>query len=159
MTGMIGLSALTGGPWPMIAGAAALTLVVSGGTYWVTSRGYQTEISQLKLAQQTQITQASQKALDQFTSDWNLIHSAAQNYQATQASLGEKFSDLQKALAQATAIPLGADCTATAGRMSVLKAAVLAVNNAIAGLEPRSAMPANSSTTGPNIRRTAPVGH
>lgn len=148
MTGMIGLSALTGGPWPMIAGAAALTLAVGSGTYWVTSRSYQTEISQLKLAQQTQIAQSTQKALDQFTQDWNLIHSAAQNYQATQASLEEKFGDLQKALDDATRTPVPAVCVPTAGRLSVLRAAIAAANSASTGLSLSPAVPGPSKPPG-----------
>jgi hypothetical protein len=147
MTGLLGLGALTGG-WALPAGALALSLAVGSGTYWVTSRSYQGEIAQLKLAQQIKISQASQKALAQFTSDWNLIHSAAQNYQQTQASLEGKFSDLQRALDDATRTPVPAICVPTAGRLSVLRAAIAAANSAGAGLKPLSPLPAPAKPPG-----------
>lgn len=160
MTGLLGLTGLSS-PWIMIAGAGALSLAVASTTYWVTSRAYQTQIAQIKLERAETIAKSTQLALDQFTADWNMIHKAAESYQQTQKAIEVKFNDLQRALAQATAIPLGIDCTATAGRLSVLRDAIRATNDAAtsAGLGASAAVRNSAPGTGTNIRRTAPVGH
>lgn len=107
----------------MLIGAGALAVVSSSGTYWVTSRGYKTEISQMK-------AESATAALKDFQKDFGIIHDAAVAYQANQNALATKFSTIQEAFnAAVKAHPLPSTCKPDAARMRALSDAIAAIGS------------------------------
>lgn len=131
---MINPISLVSGPWGYLAAAVIAAGLAGGGTYYLTSRGYQIEIGKLKLAQAQSQTISVAASLSQLQKFISTMHSAATDYNSSTQILLGRLDALQKEFHNATlAKPLPPDCRPDATRVRLLSEAVAAANATSAG--------------------------
>lgn len=122
------------GIWGYVGAAVLAALIAGYSSYWVTSRGYQTEIAQLKLSQANAQVVSIQTSLDQLQHFISSMNMASQDYQASTQTLLDRLAALQKEFHSAIKVsPLPPDCRPDAQRMRFLTEAVAAANDTASG--------------------------
>ena len=117
-----------------VIGYVAVAATASGATYWVTSRGYQTELAKYQASRATDAAAVASAALAQFIANADKINSAAEVFQAQQEDYKGKISEVNKAFdAISRSAPLPVSCKPDANRLRSLAAAIDAANSAISG--------------------------
>jgi uncharacterized membrane-anchored protein YhcB (DUF1043 family) len=118
------------GIWGYLGAAVVAGAIAGYSSYWVTSRGYQTEIAQLKLEQANARVESVQGSMDQLQHFITSMNAASTDYQASTQILLDHFAALQREFHNAIkAAPLPADCRPDAQRMRVLTEAITAANS------------------------------
>lgn len=118
-------------------GVGLLAALLSGsGIYWVTSRGYQTTIAEMRVTEAQTQTTSIQLSLEHLQKFISTMDSANTDYQASTQLLLTRLDGLQKEFHNATkASPLPADCRPDAERLRLLTSAVAAANDSSPGVE------------------------
>ena len=124
------LTSLFSGVWGYVAVGIVATGLSASGTYFVTSKTYGLEISNLKLAQSQVQTADLTASLNKLNSFIGEMHTADVNYQSNLDNINKTFASLKGAMHVTLNTPLPPDCKPDPGRVSDLTAAIAATNTA-----------------------------